>query len=84
MLLQRTSLCDINSNRQYKGPELSPYQRGQIINACKTGSFLKEIGDELGYSWGAIHRTLEFIYIRDEGYTLSRSSTPLKYISQAC
>jgi hypothetical protein len=80
---QRTPLCDIDGNRRYRGPELSPYQRGQIVGARKTGSSLKEIGNELGHSREAIRRTLEFIYIRDEGYTLPRSGTPLKYTSRA-
>ena len=80
---QRTPLCDIDGNRRYRGPELSPYQRGQIVGAHKTGSSLKEIGDELGHSRGAIRRTLESIHIRDEGHTLPRSGTPLKYTSRA-
>jgi hypothetical protein len=84
MLLQRTPLCDIDGNRRYKGPELSSYQRGQIVSARKTGSSLKEIRDELGHLREVIRRTLESIYIRDEGYTLPRSGTSLKYTSRAC
>ena len=80
---QRTPLCDTDSNRRYRGPELSPYQRGQIIGVHKTSSSIQEIEDELGYSQGAIRRTLESIHTRDEGYTLPRSSTPLKYTSRA-
>ena len=80
---QRTPLCDIDGNRRYRGAELSPYQRGQIMGARKTGSSLKEIKDELGYSREAVHRTLEAIHIRDKGHTLPRSSTPLKYTSRA-
>ena len=49
----------------------------------KAGSSIKEIEDESGYSQGAIHRTLDSIHIRDEGYSLPRSSTPLKYTSRA-
>jgi hypothetical protein len=81
---QQTPLCDIDSNRRYRGPELSPYQRGQIVGARKVGSSSKEIKDELGHSQRAVRKTLEFIYIRDKGYTLPRSGTPLKYTSQAC
>ena len=81
---QRTLLCDTDGNRRYRGPELSPYQRGQIVVAHKAGSSLKEIEDNLGYSRGAIHRTLESIYIRDKDYTLSHNNTLLKYTSQAC
>jgi hypothetical protein len=80
---QRTSLCDIDGNRRYKGPELSSYQRGQIVGACKVGSSPKEIEDELGHSQGAVRRTLESIHICDEGYTLPRSGTLLKYTSRA-
>jgi hypothetical protein len=53
------------------------------MGARKTGSSLKEIRDELGHSRGAIRRTLESIHIRDEGHTLPRSGTPLKYTSRA-
>jgi hypothetical protein len=80
---QRTPLCDIDGNRRYRGPELSPYQRGQIVGVCKVGSSPKEIKDELGHSREAIRRTLESIHIRDKGHTLPRSGTPLKYTSQA-
>jgi hypothetical protein len=80
---QRTPLCDIDGNRRYKGPELPPYQRGQIVGARKVGSSPKEIKDELGHSREAVRRTLESIYIRDKGYTLPRSGTPLKYTSRA-
>ena len=59
---QRTPLCDIDGNRRYRGAELSPYQRGQIMGARKTGSSLKEIEDELGHSRGAVRRTLEAIH----------------------
>jgi DNA invertase Pin-like site-specific DNA recombinase len=81
---QRTPLCDTDGNRRYRGPELSPYQRGQIVGARKAGSSPKEIKDELGHSRGAVRRTLESIHIRNEGYTLPRSGTPLKYTSRAC
>jgi len=53
------------------------------VGVHKTGTAPKEIEDELGYSWGAVSRTLESIYIRDKGYTLPRSGTPLKYTSRA-
>jgi predicted transcriptional regulator len=81
---QQTPLCDIDGNQRYKGPELSLYQRGQIVGARKVGSSPKEIEDELGYSRRTVRRTLESIHIRDEGYTLPRSGTLLKYTSQAC
>jgi hypothetical protein len=80
---QRTPFCDIDSNRRYKGPELSPYQKGQIIGARKAGSSPKEIEGELGHSREAVRKTLESIHIRDKGYTLPRSGTPLKYTSRA-
>ena len=80
---QRTPLCDTDGNRRYRGSELSPYQRGLIVGVRRAGNSPKEIEDELGYSRGAIRRTLESIHIRDEGYTLLYSSTPLKYISRA-
>ena len=80
---QRTPLCDTDGNRRYRGPELTPYQRGQIVGARKTGTSPKEIEDELGHSRGAVRRTLESTYIRDEGHTLPRSGTPLKYTSRA-
>ena len=81
---QRTPLCDTDGNRRYRGSELSPYQRGLIVGAHRASNSPKEIKDELGYSRGAIRRTLESIHIRDEGHTLPRSGTPLKYTSRAC
>ena len=80
---QRTPLYDTDGNRRYRGSELSPYQRGLIVGAHRAGNSPKEIEDELGYSRGAIRRTLESIHIRDEGHTLPRSGTPLKYTSRA-
>jgi hypothetical protein len=81
---QRTALCDIDGNRRYRGPELFSYQRGQIVGACKVGSFPKEIEDALGYLQGAVRRTLESSHIRDKGHALPRSGTLLKYTSRAC
>ena len=80
---QRTPLCDTDGNRRYRGPELTPYQRGMIVGTRKAGSSIKEIEDESGYSRGAIRRTLDSIHIRDEGHSLPRSGTPLKYTSRA-
>ena len=80
---QRTPLCATNRNRRFRGSELSPYQRGEVMGLRKAGKAPKEIEDELGLSRGAVRRTLESIQVRDEGYTLPRSGTPKKYISRS-
>ena len=54
-----------------------------IVGTRKASSSIKEIEDESGYSQGAIRRTLDSIYICDEGHSLLRNSTPLKYTSWA-
>ena len=48
MLPQRTPLYDTDSNQRYRGPELTPYQRGMIIGTREAGSSIKEIEDESG------------------------------------
>jgi hypothetical protein len=71
---QPTPLCD---NRPYRVLNCLLTKGAQIIGAHKAGSSLKEIEDELDHSREAVRKTLESIYIRDEGHTLSRNGTLL-------
>jgi hypothetical protein len=80
---QRTPLRDTNGNRRFRGPELSPYQRGEVVGLRKAGYTPKAIEDELRLSRGAVRRTLESVHTRDNSYTLPRSGTPKKYTSRA-
>ena len=61
MPLQRTPLANIDGNRGNRGSELSPYQRGLVIGARRSGKAPKEIEDEFKLSRGAVRRTLESI-----------------------
>jgi transposase len=80
---QRTPLRDTNSNRRFRGPKLSPYQRGEVVGLRKAGYTPKEIKDELRLLRGVVRRTLELVHTRDNGLTLPRSGTPKKYTNQA-
>jgi len=80
---QRTPLANINGNRGNRGSELSPYQRGLVVGARKSGKAPKEIEDEFKLSRGAVRRTLESIQLREDGKSKPRSGAPLKYTSRA-
>lgn len=80
---QRTPLRDIDGNRRYRGSELTPYQRGEIVGQRKAGMTPREIEVDLGLSRGVVRHTLESIQVRDEGYTRPRSGTPMKYDSRS-
>ena len=80
---QRTPLCDTNSNRRFRGPELSPYIRGEIVGLYKGGKSPREIEVKLGLSRKAVRYTLDQIIHRDEGKTLLRCGTPVKFDSRS-
>jgi hypothetical protein len=67
---QRTPLRDTDGNRRFRGPELSPYQRGEIAGMRRASATVREIELELGHSRGAVRKTLDIIEVRDEGKTL--------------
>ena len=80
---QRTPLRDADGNRRFRGLELSPYQRGEIAGMHRANATVREIELELGYSRGAVRKTLEMIKIRDDDKTLQRPRQKLKYNSRA-
>ena len=49
MLPQRTPLRNIDGNRRGRGPNLTPYDRGQISGMYQCGKTPTEIEAELGY-----------------------------------
>jgi hypothetical protein len=69
----------------YKGhaTELSPYQRGLVVAAPRTGNASKEIEDEYGLLQEAVRRTLDSIYLCNDGESIARLGAPLKYFSRA-
>ena len=83
MLPQRTPLRDTNSNRRYRGTELSPYARGEIVGLSKGSKSIREIELELNVSRGAVRYTLDQIVYRDDGKTLPRYGTPVTYDSRS-
>ena len=84
MPLQRTPLRDTDGNQRFRGPELSPYQRGEIVGLRKGSKSPREIEVELSLSRRAVRYTLESIQVCDKGKTLPRSGMLVKYDSQAC
>ena len=74
---QRTPLRDTNSNQQGRGPDLGPYERGEIASMYQCGKTPTEIEAELGHSRGAIRHTLATLQVRDKGTPLPKSSTPV-------
>jgi hypothetical protein len=78
---QQTPLANINGNRGNRGSELSPYQRGLVVSARRSGKAPKEIEDEFKFLQGAVCYTLESIQFCEDGKSKSYSSAPLKYIS---
>ena len=83
MPLQRTPLRNIDSNRRGRGPNLTPYDRGQISGMYRCGKTPTEIEAEFGYSRGAIRHTLETLQHRNEGTPTPKSGTPVKYDSRS-
>ena len=66
MLPQRTPLRDTDSNQQFRGPELSPHQRGEIIGMRRASTTTRELGH-----WRvAVRKALDMVEVRDEGKTL--------------
>ena len=55
---QYTPLYNINGNRQGRGPDLGPYERGEIAGMHRCNKTPTEIEAELGHSRGAIRHTL--------------------------
>jgi len=58
MLLQRTPLRTINGNRRGRGPDITPYMRGKIIGATKSGDSPAEIQATFGVSRGAVRGSI--------------------------
>jgi hypothetical protein len=56
---QQTPLANIDSNRGNKDSELSPYRRGLVVGARRSGKAPKNIKDEFKLLRGAVRRTLE-------------------------
>ena len=80
---QRTLLANIDGNWGNRGSELSPYQRGLVVGARRSGKAPKEIEDEFKLSRGAVRRTFESIQLREDGKSKPRNGAPLKYTSRA-
>lgn len=80
---QRTPLRDTNGNRRFRGPELSPYQRGEVAGLRKANKTYREIGEETGLSRPAIRHTLASIQVHNNGLSLPRSGAPVKYDSRS-
>ena len=74
---QRTPLRDTDSNRRGRGPDLGPYERGEISSIYRCGKTPTEIEAELGHSRGAIRHTLATLQVRDKGTPLLKSGTPV-------
>ena len=55
---QHTPLRDTDSNRRGRGPDLGPYERGEISSMYHYSKTPTEIEAELGHSRGAIRHTL--------------------------
>jgi hypothetical protein len=82
MPLQHTPFRDTDGNRRFRGPELSPYQRGEIVGLRKAGKAPREIEVELGHSREAVRHTLEQAQVCDKGHSMPRKGAPIKYNSR--
>ena len=74
----RTALGQISTNRR-RGPDLSPYQRGQIIGFSSTGLSQRKIATQLHLSNGAIQSTLRCQKSRPDGVSAPRPGHPPKF-----
>jgi hypothetical protein len=77
MLLQRTPLRDTDGTRRGRGPNLGPYERGEISSIHHYGKTPTEIETELGYSREAIRHTLATLQVCNKGAPLLKSGTPI-------
>jgi hypothetical protein len=80
---QRTPLHNIDGNRRYRCPELTPYQSGLVVGQRLAGKSPHQIEVDLELSRGVVRRTLDSIQLRDEGHSLPRSGPKLKYDSRS-
>ena len=69
--MQRTPLAPIFANRVQK-TELSPYQRGIIVGANRSGAALQEIAEATGLSKATVSSTISRATKRYEGYSIPR------------
>ncbi|KIM97113.1 hypothetical protein OIDMADRAFT_20442 [Oidiodendron maius Zn] len=80
----RTPLRSLDTNIRTRGPELSPFDRGQILGARKAGLLVREIEVELNLLRGAIRHTIESNGLRSNGVSLPRQGCPLVYTERDC
>ena len=78
MAQPRTPLGQISGNRQPEH-ELSPCQRGQIIELSAAGTSQRKIAAQLSLSKGAIQYTLDHKGSRPGGLSAPRRGHPPKY-----
>ena len=81
MSQSRTPLGQISTNRR-RGPDLSPYQRGQIIGLISAGLSKRKIVTQLRLSNGAIQYTLRCQKSRPDRISAPHPGHPPKFTSR--
>jgi hypothetical protein len=76
---QRTPLQAIDGNRRFRGPDLSPYERGRIIGARFAGLLPYKIELQYKHSRGAVQGTLALEILRLNGASMPRPGRPKIY-----
>jgi hypothetical protein len=74
----RTPLGPRSANVR-RGPELTPYARGKIVGAAKSGRTPTQIARDENWALSTIQSTLELDPLRNEGQSRERTGRPRLY-----
>ena len=75
---ERTALGSISGNSR-RGPDLSPFQRGQISGMKTNGATPTQISKRLKFPISTVRSTIGLEHLREDGASQRRSGRPLSY-----
>jgi hypothetical protein len=74
----RTPLRNLSANSR-RGPDLSPFQRGQISGSSTEGAKTASISRKYTLPYSTVASTLNLEHLREDGASQHRSGRPLSY-----